>query len=263
MKKLTLALWALMVCFLLTACDNKKSKDDKGDYVQQIKDIDKDMAKNGDDWDVDEWEKKLREYVDLTDEFVESEPSDEDLEKFNDVRESIKDHFGQRNAQKAIENLMEDRDFVKQTEKSDRKFTKMLQALEDKKRDEGRNRHDEEEEEEGDAPYYEDNEEVPDTTVIYADYDMPAAEPVSRGTDSKYDVASTRLLSESDLRGMSKYELKVMRNWIFARHGYIFQSDDMKAFFSSQPWYNPRYRDVTPYLSDIEIKNIDFIKRHE
>jgi hypothetical protein len=267
MKNITLALWALMACFLLTACNDKSKdeKENKGDYTQQVKDLDKDMAKNGDDWDVDEWEKALKEYVDITEKFIDSEPSDEELEKFNKAREGIKENFDNRNAKKAIKNLMDDDDFVKRTEKMDRKFTKMLQALYDKKSQEERNRdrdEDEEEmeeaEEEADVESYDDYNYADSTAV---QYEQPA-EPTPRA-DNKYDVACQRLLTEYDVQGLSKYELKVMRNWIFARHGYIFQSDDMKAFFASQPWYTPRYRDVTSYLSDIEIKNIDFIKRHE
>ena len=84
MKKMTLALWALMACFLLTACNNKSKdeKEDKGDYTQQVKDMAKEMAQEGDDWDVDEWEKKLKEYVDITEEFIDSDPDDDAIEKF-------------------------------------------------------------------------------------------------------------------------------------------------------------------------------------
>ena len=250
MKKMTLALWALMACFLLTACNNKSKdeKEDKGDYTQQVKDMAKEMAKEGDDWDVDEWEKKLKEYVDITEEFIDSDPDDDAIEKFNEAREDIKERFDNRKAQKAILRLMEDDDFAKKTEDIDRKFTKMLQKLESKKgvEENNRNRQMEEAEAESDVEEYDD---------YYTETESE--------TENKYDVACYQLLTEYDLQGLSKYELKIMRNWIFARHGYIFQSDDMKAFFSAQPWYTPRYNDVTPYLSDIEIKNIDFIKRHE
>ena len=54
-----------------------------------------------------------------------------------------------------------------------------------------------------------------------------------------------------------------MRNEIFARHGYIFQTNDMKAHFKSQDWYIPKYNDVNSMLTDIEIKNIELIKRYE
>ena len=76
-------------------------------------------------------------------------------------------------------------------------------------------------------------------------------------------VLSTRLLTESDLRGFSKQELRILRNEIFARHGYIFKSQDLRDYFSKKDWYKPRYNDVTRLLNTIELKNIAFIKKHE
>jgi len=80
---------------------------------------------------------------------------------------------------------------------------------------------------------------------------------------SRFPQASERILSSSDLSGLSKYDLKIMRNEIFARHGYIFTTSDMKQYFSNQSWYSPRYGNVTSMLTNIEQKNIAFIKRYE
>lgn len=78
-----------------------------------------------------------------------------------------------------------------------------------------------------------------------------------------YDVTSARILTEKDIAGLSKKELRIIRNEIYARHGYIFKTDDMKVYFSSQPWYKGTRSDVSSLLSDIEKKNVEFIKRHE
>jgi hypothetical protein len=78
-----------------------------------------------------------------------------------------------------------------------------------------------------------------------------------------YPEGSQRMLGLSDVRGLNSWDLKVMRNEIFARHGYIFKSEEMVNYFSSQRWYQPIYDDVTPFLSEIEKKNIDFIKSIE
>lgn len=80
---------------------------------------------------------------------------------------------------------------------------------------------------------------------------------------TQYDFACERILTESDLVGMGSKELRIMRNWIFARHGYIFRTQELKDYFSRYPWYNPRYTDVSSMLSDVEIRNAEFIKRHE
>ena len=80
-----------------------------------------------------------------------------------------------------------------------------------------------------------------------------------------YDKACERLLSDQDLIGYSKEELRIMRNWIFARHGYAFKSKDLQNYFSQFDWYQPQYTDtdVSYMLTDIEKKNIELIKRYE
>lgn len=78
-----------------------------------------------------------------------------------------------------------------------------------------------------------------------------------------YPQASTRLLESSDLEGKSKLELKIMRNEIFARYGYMFKTDDMKKHFGAQSWYRPSAADVSSRLTQIEKKNIEFIKQYE
>ena len=78
-----------------------------------------------------------------------------------------------------------------------------------------------------------------------------------------YPEASTRVLTYSDLQGYSKRELKIMRNEIFARHGYIFKTADMKNHFASKSWYTPRYNDVNSMLTNIETQNIKLIQSLE
>lgn len=79
----------------------------------------------------------------------------------------------------------------------------------------------------------------------------------------RYPEASLRYLTDADLRGKPAPELKIMRNEIFARHGYIFQTAVMRTYFRRQPWYKPRYKDVSSMLTDIESANIELIKKYE
>lgn len=78
-----------------------------------------------------------------------------------------------------------------------------------------------------------------------------------------YDFTCEREVTAADISGMSKDELRIMRNWIFARHGYKFKSRDLQEYFGQFDWYEPLYTDVTSQLSSIEKRNIEFIKRHE
>jgi len=75
-----------------------------------------------------------------------------------------------------------------------------------------------------------------------------------------FPQASDRYLSNSDVYALSQWDLKIMRNEIFARHGYIFQTDEMRDYFSNKSWYNPRFYDVNNMLSKIEKENVALIK---
>ena len=80
-----------------------------------------------------------------------------------------------------------------------------------------------------------------------------------------YPHTSIRILKKSELENMaSRIELKLMRNEIFARYGYRFEPNGiMDQHFSDKAWYQPHYEDVTPFLTDIEIQNVNQIKDTE
>ena len=78
-----------------------------------------------------------------------------------------------------------------------------------------------------------------------------------------YPQASMRLLTASDLYGLSKWELKVMRNEILARYGYIFKTEALREYFSRQDWYVGRYTEVNSMITSLEWENIKLIKQFE
>lgn len=82
-------------------------------------------------------------------------------------------------------------------------------------------------------------------------------------SEYKYEYLREREMTYDDVEGKSAEELRLMRNYIFARRGYIFESEDMKEYFEQFSWYVPLYYDVTPRLSDIEKYNVNFIKEWE
>ena len=79
----------------------------------------------------------------------------------------------------------------------------------------------------------------------------------------RFPQASEKLLNADELSRLNKDDLKIMRNEIFARHGYIFKTPEMKSYFATQSWYRGQYEDVTSMLSNIEKQNVEFIKKHE
>ena len=73
-------------------------------------------------------------------------------------------------------------------------------------------------------------------------------------------------LKEWELEGLSKEELKIARNEIYARHGRMFQDDSLQAYFNSCSWYTPS---IAPedfkesMLNEVEIANRDLIVSYE
>ena len=70
-------------------------------------------------------------------------------------------------------------------------------------------------------------------------------------------------LSSSSISGFTKYELKIARNEIYARHGHVFKDAQLRDYFRNKPWYreNPSFNDNS--VSSIEKYNINLIKGRE
>lgn len=84
-------------------------------------------------------------------------------------------------------------------------------------------------------------------------------------TGGRFDYASTTLLNDKQFRELKKSTLRIMRNYILARHGYAFTSPDLQQYFASQPWYKPRATNdgIDDELSLIERLNILLIQAEE
>ncbi|GAA4342115.1 YARHG domain-containing protein [Flaviaesturariibacter amylovorans] len=72
------------------------------------------------------------------------------------------------------------------------------------------------------------------------------------------------LLKSRDVENLYKSDLELLRNSIYARHGYSFRNVRMRRFFDHYvDWYMPVSTDVTAQLTPIEQKNIALLKRYE
>ena len=78
---------------------------------------------------------------------------------------------------------------------------------------------------------------------------------------SRFDFASSVVLNDR-LSRYDKKTLRLMRNAILAKHGYVFQSKDLKDYFGAQRWYKPA-PNADIELSFIEQLNADLIKAAE
>jgi hypothetical protein len=78
-----------------------------------------------------------------------------------------------------------------------------------------------------------------------------------------FPEASQNLLQPYEVEGYLPDELRMMRNGVYARHGYSFKNKDMRYTFEQFPWYMPMGVDIRFQLTDIEIANIALIYEYE
>lgn len=79
--------------------------------------------------------------------------------------------------------------------------------------------------------------------------------------NGNYSEASLKLIPQDKLNAMTAAELKLMRNEIFARYGYIFRvGGEMESYFKKQDWYQPAHVNVDDCLTLIEKENISRIR---
>ncbi|QIZ05628.1 YARHG domain-containing protein [Priestia megaterium] len=69
-------------------------------------------------------------------------------------------------------------------------------------------------------------------------------------------------LTESDIADLSLEDLRLARNEIYARHGYIFKSEELNSYFKQKSWYNPD-TSFDGSLSEIEKSNAELIQSRE
>lgn len=98
---------------------------------------------------------------------------------------------------------------------------------------------------------------------IYGSYNPETDQSESLTEDAwKYNASNTELTT-AIVENMYKRDLEVIRNAIYARHGYSFQNRQMRYIFDRIPWYIPMSTDVTAQLTPLEKKNIELLKRYE
>lgn len=82
--------------------------------------------------------------------------------------------------------------------------------------------------------------------------------------------SNSKILTSSDVAGLSAKELNYAKNEIYARHGRKFSSNELQTYFESKSWYEGKYEPSVfdskyseSVLTDIEKKNSDFLREAE
>lgn len=83
-------------------------------------------------------------------------------------------------------------------------------------------------------------------------------------TEAVYTInASAKVLKAEELKNLRKLDLEIIRNTIYARHGYIFKNPKARQFFDGIDWYIPVNTAIEKDLTTVEKQNIQLIKRFE
>jgi len=97
----------------------------------------------------------------------------------------------------------------------------------------------------------------------------PALPPSVRKQNAPLNIslnASPTLLAAEDIGGKSVADLRLIRNEIYARHGYRFRNPSLLTYFEAKPWYHPDTGDMQvaeKRMSSVEMANTAFLAQRE
>lgn len=100
-------------------------------------------------------------------------------------------------------------------------------------------------------------DEVEETTVYESETSVIQTIDNNKNDDYIFANSSTSYLSKSDITSLSRENLNLALNEIYARRGRIFKDASLSAYFNSKSWYEPKY------TSEEFSKNVTFNKYEE
>lgn len=87
----------------------------------------------------------------------------------------------------------------------------------------------------------------------------------SKSDEYMFSDSANAKLTDNQVSSLSKANLALARNEIFARHGYIFQTEPFKTYFSKKTWYkaNAAFKGSDEEISSAEKYNVDLLLKYE
>lgn len=90
------------------------------------------------------------------------------------------------------------------------------------------------------------------------------SETFSSATNDIYQInASNERLTRAQVENLKKGDLTIIRNTIYARHGYSFKNRPLRVFFDAQSWYVPVHADIRADFTELEKENIQLLLQFE
>lgn len=108
--------------------------------------------------------------------------------------------------------------------------------------------------------------QISTTTEVSTTAQPTTAETTTTEGTYIFPNSDKEYLNSGDVSNLSSRKIRLARNEIFARHGYIFNSSDLKKYFGSQSWYKPEISGENfdeSVLNKYEKANIDLLKSYE
>lgn len=104
--------------------------------------------------------------------------------------------------------------------------------------------------------------------VVEEEEPEEAEEPEEEEIPSEYIIedSDVRVIDRRDLDQLTARECMLARNELYARHGRLFQNQEIQDYFNSCSWYNgtiPPEKFKESMLNDVETQNRDFIVEYE
>lgn len=104
-----------------------------------------------------------------------------------------------------------------------------------------------------------DNKEVDEITLINTEPDDIFEDKFEK----MWVTGSSRNFTEEDFKGWNNEDLRILRNYFFAKNNFIFNSKELTNYFSKYSWYEAKYKDVGDMFSDLQTNNVQYIKKLE
>ncbi len=102
-------------------------------------------------------------------------------------------------------------------------------------------------------------EEMVDLLQPQSNNSLPA-----QNDDFIFPTSDSEYLTMEDLEALTPKQIRLARNEIYARRGYIFKDEFLKEYFESKDWYTPSVDKITDDMfNEYEIANRDLIVQYE
>lgn len=96
-------------------------------------------------------------------------------------------------------------------------------------------------------------------------------EDIELGSEFAYSVTSkvfdynpsSQKLPKEFVENLTKADIYILRNSIYARHGYSFKDSKLRSYFDWQDWYIPVHAYIKSDITDIEKENITLLLKYE